>query len=49
MSAVGQTVFNQTGASIQVILIWMGFYLMVSLTISAIVNYFNRRMQLVER
>jgi general L-amino acid transport system permease protein len=47
--AVGQTVFNQTGASIQVILIWMGFYLMVSLTISAIVNYFNRRMQLVER
>jgi general L-amino acid transport system permease protein len=47
--AVGQTVFNQTGASIQVIMIWMGFYLMVSLTISAIVNYFNRRMQLVER
>jgi len=47
--AVGQTVFNQTGASIQVILIWMGFYLMVSLTLSAVVNYFNRRMQLVER
>jgi general L-amino acid transport system permease protein len=47
--AVGQTVFNQTGASIQVIMIWMGFYLVVSLTLSAIVNYFNRRMQLVER
>lgn len=47
--AVGQTVFNQRGVSVQIILFWMAFYLMVSLTISAIVNYFNRRMQLVER
>ncbi|MDX2344940.1 MAG: hypothetical protein QNL12_15115, partial [Acidimicrobiia bacterium] len=47
--AVGQTVFNQRGVSVQIILFWMAFYLMVSLTISSIVNYFNRRMQLVER
>jgi general L-amino acid transport system permease protein len=47
--AVGQTVFNQRGVSVQIILFWMAFYLMVSLTISAVVNYFNRRMQLVER
>lgn len=47
--AVGQTVFNQRGVSVQIILFWMAFYLLVSLTISAIVNYFNRRLQLVER
>ncbi|MDF1594816.1 MAG: ABC transporter permease subunit [Acidimicrobiia bacterium] len=47
--AVGQTLFNQTGATIQVILIWMGFYLLVSLMLSAIVNWYNRRVALVER
>ena len=47
--AVGQTIFNQTGASVQVIILWMGFYLTVSLIISAVVNYFNRKLQLVER
>ncbi|MCB2224099.1 MAG: ABC transporter permease subunit [Actinobacteria bacterium] len=47
--AVGTTVFNQTGRNVQVILIWMGFYLTVSLTISAFINYYNRRLALVER
>ena len=47
--AVGTTVFNQTGRSVQVILLWMGFYLTVSLSISAVVNFYNRRMRLVER
>jgi len=47
--AVGQTLFNQTGATIQVILIWMGFYLLVSLILSSIVNWYNRRVALVER
>lgn len=46
---VGTTLFNQTGATVQVILFWMGFYLMVSLFISALVNWYNRRVQLVER
>ncbi|GBD85477.1 putative glutamine ABC transporter permease protein GlnM [bacterium BMS3Abin02] len=47
--AVGQTLFNQTGATVQVILLWMAFYLLVSLTLSAMVNWYNRRVQLVER
>jgi general L-amino acid transport system permease protein len=47
--AVGQTLFNQTGANVQVILFWMGFYLTVSLSISVVVNWYNRRLQLVER
>jgi general L-amino acid transport system permease protein len=46
---VGRTLYNQTGATVQVILFWMGFYLAVSLIISALVNWYNRRVQLVER
>ena len=46
---VGTTVFNQTGKTLPVVGIWMLFYLSCSLTISVIVNWFNVRMQLVER
>ena len=49
VTAVGQTLFNQTGATVQVVLIWMGFYLTVSLILSSIVNWYNRRVALVER
>ncbi len=49
MVQVGQTMFNQTGDTIQVILLWMGFYLSISLLLSMLVNYYNRRTQLVER
>ena len=49
MVQVGQTMFNQTGDTIQVILIWMAFYLSISLLLSVLVNYYNRRAQLVER
>ncbi len=49
MVQVGQTMFNQTGDTIQVILIWMAFYLSISLSISVMINYYNRRTQLVER
>ncbi len=49
MVQVGQTMFNQTGDTIQVILLWMGFYLTISLLISLLINYYNRRAQLVER
>ena len=31
------------------ILIWMAFYLSISLLISVLINYYNRRTQLVER
>lgn len=46
---VGQTIFNQTGQSLAVFIIWMVFYSLVSLVLSGIVNYYNRKMQLVER
>jgi general L-amino acid transport system permease protein len=47
--AVGQTLYNQTGATIPIILLWMLFYVSISLFISAIVNWYNRRVALVER
>lgn len=47
--AVGTTIINQTGQSLPVVLVWMGFFLSLSLSISAIVNYYNRKMMLVER
>ena len=47
MVQVGQTMFNQTGDTIQVILLWMGFYLSISLMLSVLVNYYNRRTKLV--
>ncbi len=47
--AVGTTVINQTGQSLPVVMVWMAFFITVSLTISSIVNYYNRKMRLVER
>ena len=46
---VGQIVYNQTGKTLEVISLWMLFYLACSLTISVIVNLFNVRMKIVER
>ena len=46
---VGQTVYNQTGKVLEVVSIWMLFYLACSLTISAAVNFFNVRLKIVER
>ncbi len=47
--AVGSTVLNQSGQSIEVVVIWMSVYLGISITISILMNWFNRRMKLVER
>lgn len=47
--AVGFTILNQTGQSLPVVIIWMAFFLTMSLTISGIVNYYNRKMMLVVR
>jgi len=46
---VGQTVYNQSGRTIEVMAIWMLFYLAVSLGLSSIVNFWNVRLKLVER
>ena len=43
------TVLNQTGQAVEVILVTMGVYLSLSLLTSAFMNWFNRRMALVER
>jgi general L-amino acid transport system permease protein len=47
--AVGNTLGNQSGQFLAVTILWMAFYLSVSLTLSAIVNYYNRKLKLVER
>ncbi len=47
--AVGSTVLNQTGQSVEVVAIWMVVYLTISLTVSMFMNWFNRRVKLVER
>jgi general L-amino acid transport system permease protein len=47
--AIGGTILNQTGQSIEVVAIWMVVYLGLSLTTSVFMNWFNSRMALVER
>jgi general L-amino acid transport system permease protein len=47
--SVGGTVLNQTGQAIEVLLMIMGVYLVLSLLTSAFMNWFNRRMALVEK
>jgi len=47
--SVVNTTLNQTGQAIEGIMIIMGAYLTVSLTISVIMNRYNARMALVER
>lgn len=47
--AVGGSILNQTGQSVEVVLIWMVVYLGLSLVTSWLMNLFNRSMALVER
>jgi general L-amino acid transport system permease protein len=47
--SVAGTVFNQTGAAIEIITIMMLSYLSISLLTSILMNIYNRRIQLVER
>lgn len=44
-----QTSLNQAGRAIEIVGMTMGFYMFVSLTISALLNIYNKRVQLVER
>jgi general L-amino acid transport system permease protein len=43
------TTLNQTGQAIEIIAMTMGVYLFVSLTISGIMNWYNKKIMLVER
>jgi len=47
--AVTNTILNQSGRAVQVVALVMLSYLAVSLFISAILNWYNRRVALVER
>ncbi|WEK49100.1 MAG: amino acid ABC transporter permease [Candidatus Kaistia colombiensis] len=47
--SVGGTVLNQTGQAVEVVSIWMLFYLGLSFLTSAVMGYFNKRVALVER
>ena len=49
VSVFAGTVLNQTGQAIEVIGITMAIYLGLSLSISAFMNWYNRKMALVER
>ena len=46
---VSSTIFNQSGQAVQVISLMMGTYLIMSLLISAVMNYLNSRLQIKER
>lgn len=46
---VGTTIFNQTGRAVEMILLIMGSYLSMSLVTSLVMNWYNRRIKLVER
>ena len=46
---VGQSVYNKNNQTLAVFGIWMAFFLTLSLTISAVVNFINGRLAIVER
>jgi len=46
---VGQTMANQTGQPVPVIILIMGTYLAISLATSLVMNIYNRRVQVLER
>ncbi|MGA7933214.1 MAG: ABC transporter permease subunit [Kovacikia sp.] len=47
--AISATTFNQTGRAVEVMALICGTYLTISLTISLLMNFYNRSVQLVER
>ncbi|HEX7076553.1 MAG TPA: amino acid ABC transporter permease, partial [Hyphomicrobiaceae bacterium] len=49
VSVFAGTVLNQTGQAVEVIAITMAVYMTISLIISLFMNWYNRRVRLVER
>ena len=47
--SIGNTIINQTGRAIEIMVLIASVYLIVSLIISAFMNWFNKHYQLVER
>jgi general L-amino acid transport system permease protein len=46
---ISSTIFNQSGQAVQVITLMMGTYLLMSLLISAVMNFINNRLRIQER
>lgn len=47
--SISSTIFNQSGQAVQVIALMMGTYLLMSLLISAVMNFANNRLKIRER
>ena len=47
--SVGGTILNQSGHTVEIVVIWMVVYLSLSLVTSLFMNWFNAKMALVER
>ncbi len=47
--SIGGTILNQSGQALEVVGIWMAVYLSLSLATSAFMNWYNKRIALVER
>ncbi|MCZ6844685.1 MAG: amino acid ABC transporter permease [Alphaproteobacteria bacterium] len=47
--SIGGTILNQSGQALEVVAIWMGVYLSLSLLMSGYMNWYNKRIALVER
>ncbi len=47
--SIGGTILNQSGQALEVVGIWMAVYLSLSLLTSMFMNWYNRRIALVER
>jgi general L-amino acid transport system permease protein len=43
------TTLSQTGQAIEIIAMWMGCYLTISIVTSIFMNWYNERIALVER
>ena len=48
-ATLGGITLNQTGRAIETVLLLMAFYLIISLSISAIMNVYNNSVKLKER
>lgn len=49
MVSIGGTIIGQNDQAIEIIGLWMAVYLTINLVISAIMNWLNSRVQVVER
>jgi general L-amino acid transport system permease protein len=47
--AVGGVILNQSGRAVEIVIIWMIIYLILSIITSLFMNWFNAKMALVER